>query len=743
MTSASIRRSRRKFTTTTFSSEDEGEDEENGDRKNDDEHNDDNVDGDDDVSSLDSYSGECDDVLNEPPERMLSPSSERLLFSSSRSPHGHFGGGGGVGAHSYAHSHSHASLNDLSRVSQMVRAGGTLTTPQATNPFPHSSTIFTTHSNISRHPQSSSSTSASTASLHSRSFHIAQPRDFSLDEPDDADDRVLASSTSQPLPAEARQLELEYEHLQMGIQKLREKYDHQLANEIEVKMRELDVALALSLGIDSFGSALSSSSASRVASTNMRELRSSFEEAHRRHVKRVQEEMSTLHASHAKVLTDVRAKLDQNESKIEHILAHNHAAVTRLRDDAIKAAKAAAEAERKRLEEEAAAAAKEAERQRKLAEEAAEAEASRRAREKADQEARAKQASEDAAAALAKTESEKKAAADAAALAKAQAAAASPSAAAIEEMAQRKQALEQCRASYGAWLNEPTNKNRKLQIMMHINRQVAQVVGTVSQVQMKAKSLLELLAQAQSTNSAEYAYCLDMIATKIVSFTKSKVRLQNSAAFPLAMVALYIAVQHPTFTDIFVASLGEKCIYITPVYLAAKSYPNTHAYMLALGYEEIASETPGTPPTVDTEEQYFERVVGYVCMYAAFIEFDEPRHTHGAEYGWKWLARILNQKPRSATASALYAFLSTAAHGLLKKYPTQMRKLLQFVNTDFINRLDLTTPSRKAAVAVLALWLQTTLHLLQTTGQIPMPEGKNMPMSQESDTSHQELHEGD
>ena len=51
----------------------------------------------------------------------------------------------------------------------------------------------------------------------------------------------------------------------------------------------------------------------------------------------------------------------------------------------------------------------------------------------------------------------------------------------------------------------------------------------------------------------------------------------------------------------------------------------------------------------------------------------------GIAHAWTWLARILNHPPRSATASILLAFLSTAGYELLKTYRNQMHKMLAFL----------------------------------------------------------------
>lgn len=200
------------------------------------------------------------------------------------------------------------------------------------------------------------------------------------------------------------------------------------------------------------------------------------------------------------------------------------------------------------------------------------------------------------------------------------------------------------------------------------------------------------------------------------------------------------------------ATLGEKCTYIAPQYLERRNYGSVGAYMAALGYEPVASESPpapGAPPPqqqqFESEEQYFERMVGYVSLYAAFTESGGRvgGHPHGLDRAWTWAARLCNQKPRTTTAAVLHAFLGVAAYSLHERYPSQTRKLLEAINSDLLLRMDASTPPRRAAQAVLALWLQTTLHQLQQYGRFEEPKGRNMPLDQESDASRQEIHHDD
>lgn len=724
---------------------------------------------DDDDSDAHTEPAEYDDVLNVEPERMrysMSPADRHP--GKSPSPH--------------------ASLMDLSRATQQqfsadwgpspIRAA----TPHAATPH-RSTSAFHDSASFSTISQRTPVRAPTVARSKPTAFHMTQPNGADEDEAEmkDAPSAVhpptsvagppSSAASTAVIPYVPRNLELEYEHLQQALHQLQLHYSEQLAAEVQYRLQELDVALALAVGIEPAPAALSflartqpqaaghseatyssdliNRSRAHATQSGVRALADQLSTAHSAHLASLQSHFTSLLQSHSAVHTKLRAELVAREANMSEKLLKNHAVITQMRDHRTKQRKAAEEAIaaeharqaqiKKEAEEKAQAAAKAK----------AEAEA-KAAADKAAASAAAKADADKAAAAAAAEKAAKAGAAAAVAATPVAGSSAAVSPAAAQEMAARTARLLSCRQSYVNFATNPAMKAHKMTVMMTINKQMAQIVGTQTQVRMKAQLLLDLLQQSQSVSVEMYAYCMETIAAKMVSFVKSKVRLQNAAAFPYAMVALHIAMKHPDFNDILLASLGEKCIYITPQYLDRKSFKDARAYQLALGYEEIAPDDSNQQEGVaaaaaaqfEREEQYFERLVGYVSFYAAYVQLMYQGHPHGIEHGWVWLARVLNQAPRPATASIVHAFLSMAGKSLHQKYPNQTMKVLTFLYNDFVMRCPDTSPSRKATQAVLALWLQTTMHEL-SQGNFPEPEGRQMPVSQESDASQQEIHHGD
>jgi hypothetical protein len=306
------------------------------------------------------------------------------------------------------------------------------------------------------------------------------------------------------------------------------------------------------------------------------------------------------------------------------------------------------------------------------------------------------------------------------------------------------------RASFSAYKENASLRPRRLELARAINKAVQQVAGTQLQVEQKAAELLRLMSACSSQE--ELSFCLDLLATKLVNQAYAKVRLLPEAAFPLARLAMRVCVAYPVFTELFVATLGSKCIYVAPQYLERKAFPSQAAYMAALGYEPLPADeaNPTAPPVFEDELAYFERMGGYVSLYAAFVEGActpapgaPPLAGHNHTHAWAWLARLSNMKPRTATAAVMHAFLSQAAFGLHAIYPTQMRKLMEALHKQLCPLLDQTTPPRKAAAIRLEQWLHIATTYLGQYGRFEEPKGRTLPQGQDSDTSQQVITQTD
>ena len=104
----------------------------------------------------------------------------------------------------------------------------------------------------------------------------------------------------------------------------------------------------------------------------------------------------------------------------------------------------------------------------------------------------------------------------------------------------------------------------------------------------------------------------------------------------------------------------------------------------------------------ESKQDYYTRMAGLLSLYGALLQqasaahFTPPseqmqlRPVHnplGVAAAWRWLARLLNQKPQRISATLLLAFLKPTAHALARAYPRQFVKLLQLVKSSFVPRV--------------------------------------------------------
>jgi len=269
-------------------------------------------------------------------------------------------------------------------------------------------------------------------------------------------------------------------------------------------------------------------------------------------------------------------------------------------------------------------------------------------------------------------------------------------------------------------------------LKLSVNRTLNTVASTAKSVREKTEQLIKLLQQAKARSPQSFESIALTIADKIVDQATSRIHLSQSSAFPFAMLAALICVYVPEFTEILMGVFAERCIYIVPRYLDRQDFKgNADQYRLALGYTQ---DKENKQTGFEEEDKYFEKMGGYVSLYAAFMQTDIAKHPHGLDQAWVWVSRLLNQAPRTATASILLAFLEVSGYGLLKAYPQQFPKLLDFIERHFLPRLDDRNPARKAAKTRLGMFLQD----YRTNKRLAEPKGKTLPADQASDVGYQD-----
>ncbi|KAI3431256.1 hypothetical protein D9Q98_004319 [Chlorella vulgaris] len=286
-----------------------------------------------------------------------------------------------------------------------------------------------------------------------------------------------------------------------------------------------------------------------------------------------------------------------------------------------------------------------------------------------------------------------------------------------------RQCAEQLAAAQAAvqpFTSDRGMRDKKRAIDKFVTLNVQQISATLEQVRLKAQALSAFVA---AQHGAQHTYALLTLANKLVSQCEVQVTRLHSFAFPVAEVAVAVMAAHPSFVPLLVARLHQVCPLTVPKYHAYKSAPgqDEDAYLRQLGYRITTDEDTGRV-TRETTDEFVGRQQGYVMLYAAVTQSDNPRNPHGLANAWVLLARLLNALPANrVTATAVDAMLKVAGYRMHGVYRGQFTKLLQYIDQEFLPALGTSNDPDARAVYTR---VQTFLRSAQYTQP---PEGRDMP----------------
>ncbi|KFO85415.1 Nucleoporin GLE1, partial [Buceros rhinoceros silvestris] len=228
----------------------------------------------------------------------------------------------------------------------------------------------------------------------------------------------------------------------------------------------------------------------------------------------------------------------------------------------------------------------------------------------------------------------------------------------------------------------------------------------------------------RSVSVTQHPQALDFVyyklAERFVRQGEEEVAANYDAAFPIAVVVSGIWEIHPRFGDLFLFNLHKRCPSSVPFYPARKEGTSVEEYKRMLGYKVGDSQ-------LESEENFLKRMSGLIRLYAAIIQQRWPygnkqgAHPHGLNYGWRWLAQILNIEPLAdLTATLLLNFLEVCGKALMKQYDAQFWKILLLIQDDYIPRIEaITSTGQMGSLVRLKHFLKECLQ----QKNIPPPKG--------------------
>lgn len=281
--------------------------------------------------------------------------------------------------------------------------------------------------------------------------------------------------------------------------------------------------------------------------------------------------------------------------------------------------------------------------------------------------------------------------------------------------------LDQYDKDLRAFCDDISMKDARRGIKKFITLSVQQISATQEQVRKKSMGLIEFLSQQQGVHKQ---FALVTLAAKMVSQCEAQVALIPSFAFPLGEVAASVGRAFPDFISILIGMLQKECPLCVPELFqpGPKASKNVEFYN-AMKFR--VKDGANAVVNIESEEEYVNRLQGYVRLYAAILQTDNSPDLANVYMGkaWSYLAWLLNEIPACRySASALDAFLSVAGFKLYGTFRGQFEKLIKYIASYFLRDLsDTRDPDASAVSARLESYIEMRQYH-------KVPKGRDMPM---------------
>ncbi|XP_025413359.1 nucleoporin GLE1-like isoform X2 [Sipha flava] len=268
----------------------------------------------------------------------------------------------------------------------------------------------------------------------------------------------------------------------------------------------------------------------------------------------------------------------------------------------------------------------------------------------------------------------------------------------IENHLELQQYLKQIEKSYSSFLHDDNLKSLRQELIKSINTPVNSI-SSVSSWHMKDKfdkldALLncKTVKTGNSTVSANshpdaLIFCKDTLAKKIINIGEQVASVKTETAFEVASIVTELWKIHPDFGILLYSRFKQKCPCLIP-YNAAKTNEETdEEYYKSLCYNY-------TNGVVEKQDKYVKRMTGIIRLFAAIIVTEtKSGKVLGIGQAWMLIAATVNLVPQlDVTAVFLHEMLVITGYNLKKAYGRQFMKMLQYINSNYLKKIDEVTP---------------------------------------------------
>jgi nucleoporin GLE1 len=213
-----------------------------------------------------------------------------------------------------------------------------------------------------------------------------------------------------------------------------------------------------------------------------------------------------------------------------------------------------------------------------------------------------------------------------------------------------------------------------LAVRKPLDKTLRKCVNSISATKQQVVQVYQRLTAALGAEQGpRQAYCLVRVCQLLVTQGEDLER-QHQLAFPVGEVVAALGKDHPAVLSIFVGLLHEKASLAIPALRKDADEAELKA---------VASNQKG-----------------FFMLYGALVQAHVvPDNSHGAGFGWLYLARVLNGVPVSvASSTAIESFLRIAGYSLYCSFRRQFEKLMHCISAEVLPKMRSFQDKEHAAV---------------------------------------------
>ncbi|KAI9022719.1 GLE1-like protein-domain-containing protein [Phycomyces nitens] len=268
----------------------------------------------------------------------------------------------------------------------------------------------------------------------------------------------------------------------------------------------------------------------------------------------------------------------------------------------------------------------------------------------------------------------------------------------LEEYNEYFETIKIYRELYKPALMDDTFRKSFFKVKKDITRNVSQLQYKPSVVLEKAKNVFEIVDKTRNQSKEAFNILLNHLAKVILLQAEQEIAATPMAAYFLGRFATLITGHIPELFPYLIARLYKRAPILIPHYHDGNPDLSADELRTLMRYKYEDKRKQGI---FESYEKYELRQNSYVMFFAGWLQVEpgpgQPANMLSIGKGWVWLARICNMPPRNVTASILRSFLEVAGQRLLREYPTQMPKIMQYLQTVMLPLIQRDTTNQGAA----------------------------------------------